>query len=155
MDWPLFLILLAACGGAAATGVLFRPGAWYDGLDKPAWTPPNWAFPVVWTLLYIAIAYAAMRAAPLDGTGYAMAFFALQLAFNALWTPVFFGLHRMKGGLVVIAVLWFAVLGTLTHFWSLDLVAGLLFVPYLVWVSMAAALNFRVWRLNRNRAVSG
>lgn len=151
MDWPLFLIFLAACAGAGTTGVLFKPGTWYETLDKPGWTPPNWAFPVVWTVLYIAIAYAATRAAPLDENGYAMGFFALQIVFNALWSPVFFGLHRMKGGLVVIAVLWFAVLGTLAHFWSLDLAAGLIFVPYLIWVSIAAALNFRVWRLNRDR----
>lgn len=153
MDWMLFFIFLASCGGAAATGAMFQPGAWYKALEKPSWTPPNWAFPVVWTILYVAIAYAATRVAPLDDTAFAMAFFAVQISFNTLWTPVFFGLHRMKAGLVVIAILWVAVLGTLTHFWSHDLIAGLLIMPYLAWVSVAAALNFQVWRLNRNRPV--
>jgi tryptophan-rich sensory protein len=77
-----------------------------------------------------------------------MAFFALQIALNTLWTPVFFGLKRMGAGMVVLVALWIAVAGTLGAFWSLDRVAGLLFVPYLVWVTVAGALNFAVWRLN-------
>jgi len=150
----LFLIFLVACAGAATTGAIFEPGSWYDELEKPGFTPPNWAFPVVWTTLYICIAVAAARAAPLDDSGYAMAFFAVQVAFNTLWTPVFFGRRNMKGGLMVIAVLWLAVAGTLWQFWQLDWIAGALFVPYLVWVSIAAALNFSVWRLNRNRPIA-
>ncbi len=154
MDWTLFLLFLVACGGAATTGAMFQPGTWYESLRKPAWTPPNWVFPTVWTILYICVAVAAARAAPLDGTGIAMAFFAVQIAFNTLWTPIFFGLHNMKGGLLVIGILWLAVLGTLVAFWRLDLVAGLLFVPYLAWVSTAFALNLSVWRLNRERPIA-
>ncbi len=155
MDWTLFLLFLIACGGAGTTGAMFQPGSWYESLRKPAWTPPNWVFPTVWTILYICIATAAARAAPLDRTGLAMAFFAVQIAFNTLWTPIFFGLHNMKAGLVVIGILWLAVLGTLVAFWRLDLLAGLLFVPYLVWVSTAFALNLSVWRLNRARPIAG
>ena len=154
MDWTLFIIFLLACAGAATTGAMFKPGTWYDGLEKPAWTPPNWAFPVVWTTLYVFIAWAAARAAPLDDTGRAMAFFAVQIAFNTLWTPIFFGLHNMKAGLLIIGILWLAVAATLWQFLMLDLLAGLLFVPYLVWVSTAFALNFSVWRLNRRRPVA-
>ncbi len=154
MDWSLVLLFLLACAGAATTGAMFQPGTWYEELRKPGWTPPDWAFPVVWTLLYICIAVAAARAAPRDDSGWAMAFFAVQIAFNTLWTPVFFGLHNMRGGLVVIAVLWVAVLGTMWQFLQLDLIAGLLFVPYLLWVSVAFALNLAVWLMNRNRPIA-
>lgn len=149
MDWTIFLVFLAACLGAAATGALFPPGDWYDRLDKPSWTPPKWLFPVAWTALYIAMAWAAARVAVLPGNGLALALWACQIAFNGLWTPVFFGLRRMGGGLVVIAALWLAVAATTLAFWRLDLVAGLLFAPYLIWVSYASALNFDVWRRNR------
>lgn len=154
MDWTLFLLFLLACAGAAATGVLFQPGKWYDALEKPAFTPPNWMFPVVWTTLYILIALAAARVAPEDGSGLAMAFFAVQLAFNAIWTPIFFGLHKMKTGLVIIGILWLAVAGTLWQFWQIDVIAGLIFIPYLAWVSVAFALNASVWRLNPDRATA-
>lgn len=148
MDWTLFAIFLAACFAAGATGALFEPGKWYEDLTKPSWTPPNWLFPVAWTTLYLCIAAAAARAAPIEGSQYAMAFFALQIALNTLWTPVFFGLRRMGAGMVVLVGLWIAVAATLVLFWSLDRIAGLLFVPYLVWVTVAGALNFSVWRLN-------
>ncbi len=154
MDWSLVLIFLLACCGAAATGAMFQPGSWYESLSKPSWTPPNWAFPVVWTALYVGIAVAAARAAPLDASGHAMAAFAVQIAFNTLWTPVFFGLHRMKAGLVVIGILWIAVLATLWQFLQLDLIAGLLFVPYLLWVTIAFALNAAVWQMNRGRSIA-
>ena len=148
MDWSLFFIFLAGCGAAAATGAMFDPGEWYDNLEKPSWNPPKWVFPVTWTVLYIAIAAAAARVAPLEGNAYAMAFFALQLALNTLWTPVFFGLHRMGAGMIVIVCLWAAVACTMFAFFALDFVAGLLFVPYLIWVTIASCLNWSVRRLN-------
>jgi len=148
MDWTLFAIFLAACFAAGSTGALFEPGKWYESLSKPSWTPPNWLFPVAWATLYLCIAAAAARVAPLEGSQYAMAFFALQIALNTLWTPVFFGLKRMGAGMVVLVALWIAVATTLGIFWSLDWIAGLLFVPYLVWVTVAGALNYTVWRMN-------
>ncbi len=123
-------------------------GAWYTALRKPAWTPPNWLFPIAWTLLYLFIAVAAARVALLPGNAFGMAFWALQIALNTLWTPVFFGKHRIGGGLVVIVCLWLAVLATTLAFFALDSMAGWLFVPYLVWVSYASALNFALWRMN-------
>ncbi|MEM8754796.1 MAG: TspO/MBR family protein [Pseudomonadota bacterium] len=148
MDWMLFALFFFACFGAAATGALFPPGDWYERLDKPTWTPPNWLFPLAWTALYIAIAYAAALVAPLEGAAYAMGFWAAQIAFNGLWTPVFFGLRRLGGAMLVLACLWLAVAGTTVAFWRLDQTAGLLFVPYLVWTSYAGALNFSIWRRN-------
>ena len=144
----LFLVFLSACGAAAATGMLFPTGRWYRGLRKPDGVPPNWAFPVVWTIIYFLIAFAGARVARLDGSEFAMAFWSAQIALNALWTPVFFGARRMRAALVIIAALWLAVLGaTVSHF-SLDFWAGLAFLPYLFWVSIAAALNFSILRLN-------
>ncbi|MEM0948478.1 MAG: TspO/MBR family protein [Pseudomonadota bacterium] len=148
MDYSLFLIFLASCIAAGSSGAAFPPGSWYEGLEKPTWTPPNWLFPVAWTTLYLCISAAAARVAGGDASGHAMAFFALQIALNTLWTPVFFGLRRLGAGLIVLICLWLAVAATLIAFWRIDLLAGLLFVPYLIWVSVAGALNWSVWRLN-------
>lgn len=148
MDWLLFPIFLAACGAAATTGSMFMPGQWYRDLNKPPWTPPDWMFPVVWTLLYLSAAYAATRVAPLEGSQYGMAFWAMQIAFNTLWTPIFFGLKRIKAALVVMVGLWTGVAGTTIAFFQLDWIAGALFVPYLVWVTVAGALNASVWMRN-------
>lgn len=148
MSIILFLVFLAACGAAAATGAMFPTGDWYKQLNKPAWTPPNWAFPVAWFSIYFLISIAGARVAVLEGNAYAMAFWGLQIALNTLWTPVFFGLRRLKGALPVMAALWIAVFGaTVTHL-ALDFWAGLAFVPYLAWVSVAAALNVQIARLN-------
>ncbi|HMO07127.1 MAG TPA: tryptophan-rich sensory protein [Paracoccaceae bacterium] len=152
MDWGLFLTFLAACGAAAATGAMFEPGEWYRRLNKPAWTPPGWVFPVVWTVLYIAMALAAARVAVLPGSGQALAFWSAQIAFNTLWTPVFFGLRRMGAAMVVIAGLWAFVALATASFWALDPVAGALMAPYLLWVTIAGALNWTVWRMNPDAA---
>lgn len=148
MDWRLFLIFLAATGAAATTGALFSPGAWYQGLAKPSWTPPGWVFPVAWTALYILMALAAARVAPLPAAGYALAFWALQISLNTLWTPVFFGAYRIGMGMVIIALLWVTVAAMLVVFWRLDRIAAVMIVPYLGWLSIAASLNFWIWRNN-------
>lgn len=148
MDWLIFGIFLFACAGAGVTGRLFPPGDWYDSLRKPSWTPPNWLFPVIWTTLYLLMAAAGARVAVRPDNGVAMALWALQIAFNGLWTPVFFGLKKMLGGLLVLIVLWISVAATLVALWQVDWIAGLLFVPYLLWVSIAGALNLAVLRMN-------
>jgi benzodiazapine receptor len=148
MDFLLFAIFLAATFGAGATGAMFPTGQWYRSLAKPDWTPPNWVFPVVWTSIYVLISIAGARVAGEPGSAFAMAFWAAQIAFNTLWTPIFFGLRRLWAALPVMAALWVAVLGaTITH-WQVDWVAGLAFLPYLVWVTIAAFLNLSVARLN-------
>jgi translocator protein len=149
MDYTLFFTYLVACGAAAATGAMFQPGDWYRSLNKPSWTPPDWLFPVAWTTLYLCMSLSAMRVAQLPGTGLALALWSVQIAFNTLWTPVFFGLRRLGAGLVILASLWCAVAATMLAFWGHDWVAGLLFAPYLLWVTVAGALNYSVWSLNR------
>ena len=80
MDIFIFAILMVACGAAGATGAVFQPGPWYQSLAKPAWTPPNWVFPVAWTTIYLCISFAGARVAGMDGSGAAMAFWAMQAA---------------------------------------------------------------------------
>lgn len=154
MDWVLFAVFLLACGAAWSTGALFPPGDWYRSLDKPRWTPPNWMFPLVWTLLYASIAFAAARVAPLPDAQLALGLWAAQIAFNTLWTPVFFGLRRMRAALVVMALLWCSVAATLMAMWPLDRLAAALFAPYLVWVSVAGMLNLSLVRRNPQAAAA-
>lgn len=146
----LFLVFLLACGCAAMTGYLFPTGPWYKGLRKPAWTPPNWAFPLAWTILYVLIAFAGARVAAIGGPGatWALAFWALQIAANALWTPAVFGAHRLCVGMGIMAVLWLAILGCLVASWRVSPLAGVALLPYLAWVSVAATLNAELIRLN-------
>lgn len=146
----LFLVFLLAAGCAAATGAVFPTGPWYAGLRKPTWTPPDWAFPVAWAVLYLLMAVAAARVAAIGtpAAATALAFWALQIAANALWTPVVFGAHRLRLGLVVIAVLLVAVLGATIAHWRVSPLAGLALLPYLAWVGYALALNWRLIRLN-------
>jgi tryptophan-rich sensory protein len=148
MDIFLFAIFLAACVGAGATGAVFPPGEWYKTLNKPSWTPPDWVFPVTWTTIYLLISFAGARVGGLEGSAYALAFWAMQGAFATLWSPVFFGLRRLKGALLIMVPLWISVFGATVCMFQLDFWAGLAFVPYLTWITVAAALNASVARLN-------
>ena len=148
MDIWLFFLFLLATFGAGATGALFPTGEWYKRLNKPTWVPPDWVFPIAWTSIYLLISFAGARVAGQDGSGYAMAFWGLQIAFNTLWTPVFFGLRGLRESLPVMAMLWLSVLGALVTHWQVDLYAGLAFIPYMIWVTIASALNLSMVRLN-------
>ncbi len=154
MDYGLFFTYLGACGAAAATGALFSPGDWYKTLNKPGWTPPDWVFPVAWTALYLCMSLAAMKVALSDhpGRAQALGFWTIQVTLNALWSPVFFGLRRMRAALIVVALLWVAVAVTLVAFARIDTIAGILFLPYIVWVTIATALNASVLRRNPDMA---
>lgn len=148
MFWLLFSLFLVACVGAGLTGGLFPPGPWYRKLQKPWFTPPDWVFPVTWSVLYVCIAVAGARIAMAENNAVAMAFWTLQIAFNGLWTPVFFGIRNIRLGMAVVLVLWGVVLGGIIVMWPVDQIAALLFVPYLIWVTIAASLNAGVWWLN-------
>ncbi len=154
MSILLFLTFLATAFAAASTGSFFPTGEWYKSLRKPVWVPPNWAFPIVWTTLYILMSWAAMRVGVSGADGaviaQALALWALQIALNAIWTPVFFGLKRMRTALVIMAGLWAAVLAAALTFYAIVPVAGLMLAPYVLWVTIAFALNGAVLRLNPN-----
>ncbi|POD68838.1 sensory protein TspO [Pseudomonas syringae group genomosp. 3] len=144
-----FFIFLLACSAAAATGIVFKPGVWYESLQKPAFTPPNWAFPVAWTTIYLLLAWAGYRLTLLPGSQTVLALWAAQIALNTLWTPVFFGANRIAAAMVILALLWIVVATMIVMALQLDIITGLILFPYLVWLSVAAALNFSILRHNR------
>ncbi len=144
-----FYIYLLACCAAAATGIIFKPGTWYESLRKPGFTPPNWAFPVAWTTIYLLIAWAGYRLSTLPGSETVLALWAAQIALNTLWTPVFFGAHRIAIALAILGLLWIVVAAMIVMAMQLDIVTGLILFPYLVWLSVAAALNFSIFRHNK------
>jgi translocator protein len=143
---------LVLCFAAAAIGSLFPIGPWYESLVKPAWNPPNWLFGPVWTLLYILMAVAAWlvwRSHGFKGATLPLTMFAVQLALNTGWSWLFFGLHQPGVAFAEIILLWAAILATIVLFWRVKRLAGVLLLPYLLWVSFAAVLNYTVWQLNR------
>jgi tryptophan-rich sensory protein len=125
---------------------------WYPALAKPAWTPPSWVFGPVWTLLYILMAVAAWlvwRKAGFAGARLALVLYFVQLALNGAWSGFFFAIRNPAAGLADILLLWGAIGAAMFTFAKISVTAAWLLVPYLAWVSYAAALNFAIWQLNR------
>jgi tryptophan-rich sensory protein len=152
--------LLVACAASLGAGLIGSlamvgggPRSWYAALAKPSFTPPNWVFGPVWTVLYLLMGIAAFliwrKGLASAGVKTALAWFLVQLGLNALWTPVFFGLHRIGLALAVIVLLGAAIVATMYRFFRISRPAGLLLVPYLLWVSFATVLNASLWYLNR------
>lgn len=142
-------IVLTFCAPLLSIGSM--PDAWYAALNKPSWNPPPWIFGPAWTLLYTLMAVAAWTVWKRGGFAaqrVPLSLYLVQLALNAAWTPIFFGMHRMDIAFAVIVALWIAIALTLRRFWRVQTLAGALFVPYLAWVSFASLLNFTLWRLN-------
>jgi tryptophan-rich sensory protein len=150
----LALFLLAAAL-AAFTASRFQPGAWYEALQKPAWTPPDWLFAPVWTVLYIAIAVAGWLVWRHGGAqpSVPLLFWVAQLILNFVWSWLFFGLHRPDLALLDIVLLGVAIAGFVISALPVSRLAAALFVPYAVWVAYAAALNFSIWQANQPRVV--
>ena len=146
------LFWLAVSYVPALTGIFFQPDEWFRRLVKPEWNPPAWLFGPVWTTLYFLIGVAVYRVARRSdhpALPAALTWFFVQLALNALWSPLFFGLHRPDLALVCIVTLWVAILGTMRAFARITPASAALLVPYLLWVSFATALNAAIWHLNR------
>lgn len=155
--WPPFraasIAFIAVATAAAIGSFATTPNipTWYEGLNKPAFNPPNWIFAPVWSALYLMMAYALYRILRLPASPArrsAIIAFAGQLALNALWSVVFFALRSPALAFLVIVSLWTLIALTMTRFLALDRIAGWLLAPYLAWVSFAALLNAAVWRLN-------
>lgn len=144
----LSLFVLAVVGVGWLVGATNLPGPWYTALAKPAFVPPNWAFPVAWTVLYIMIAVAGWRTFRSEPKGFAMAIWLLQLALNFVWSPVMFTMHRIGSALTILACLFAVIVVYLALQVSRDRIAAALFVPYAIWVAFAGALNAEIWRLN-------
>jgi len=142
---------LAVSFGAGWIGSRFRPDAWYESLAKPAWNPPNAIFGPVWSVLYALMGVAAWlvwRRAGFKEASAALVLFVVQLALNALWSYLFFGLHRVDLAFFEILVLWALILIVGILLWREVWLSGALMLPYLVWVGFASVLNFALWRLN-------
>ncbi|MCX8015552.1 MAG: tryptophan-rich sensory protein [candidate division WOR-3 bacterium] len=149
------LCSIIICQLAGVLGSLFtRPNIpnWYLTLKKPSIAPPNWVFAPVWTTLFLLMAI-ALYLVWRQGWGNevvrkAMIIFFVQLVINVLWSAAFFGLRQPLAGFLVIIVLWFFIILTIVYFYNLSKTAGLLLVPYLLWVSFATVLNFMIFKLN-------
>ena len=146
----LWLAIVAAVGLAGSWVTLPKIPTWYAALGKPWFTPPNAVFGPIWTTLYVVMAFAAWRVSGSGkpGRARAIALFAVQLAFNAIWSPVFFGLEAPRAGLAVIVALLMSLAVTVVMFLRIDRLAGLLLIPYLCWVAYATALNTAIVFLN-------
>lgn len=139
---------------AGVLGSAFTMGAvktWYLAINKPAWNPPSWLFGPVWTTLFILMGialYLVWSAKKSDKVRVAIKMFAAQLILNILWSIFFFGMGNFWLAFGEILVLWVFILLTVIKFWKVDKVAGILLVPYILWVSFAAYLNLIVAGLN-------
>ena len=148
------VVVVVVTFAAAGIGSVFTSGSvseWYPSIEKPSWTPPGWIFGPVWTALYTLMAVAAWviwRKEGWAGARAALVLYAVQLALNAAWSPLFFGLRMPGVAFAELVVLWMAVIATAVAFWKKSPLAGALLVPYVLWTTFAAALNLAIWRLN-------
>lgn len=145
--WLAVTFVAAAIGAAASVNA----ASFYRELAQPSWAPPSSWFGPVWTVLYAAMGIAAWlvwRRAGFRRAPAALTLFLVQLGLNVLWSWLFFGWHRGALAFADILVLWVLILATVIAFWRVRPLAGALLVPYLLWVTFAAALNYSVWQLN-------
>ena len=152
--WAMLAVFIAVSEAAGMVGSWLggaTRGQWYDSLAKPPFNPPSWVFAPVWITLYALMGIAAWLAwlSPAPARKPALAFFAVQLVFNAAWTWIFFGLHQPGWALVEIVVLWLLIVVTLVLLARCGTLPALLWVPYVLWVSFALVLNASIWHLNR------
>jgi benzodiazapine receptor len=145
--WVLLSFAAAAAGGVASANA----GDFYERLVRPAWAPPPYLFGPVWSVLYFLMGLAAglvWRAGGFEGARLALTLFVVQLGFNALWTWLFFAWRLGMWAFIEIVVLWLLILATMMAFGRIRTLSAWLLLPYLAWVSYAAALTYAVWRLN-------
>jgi translocator protein len=147
---------IVLCEGVGAIGgMVTRPSlaGWYAGLEKPPFNPPNWLFAPVWTAIFAAMGVALylLLQAPISASARntALLVFFAQLGLNLLWSVLFFGLRSPGLAMIEILALWGAVFACMWILFGISTTAGALFVPYVLWVSFAALLNFELWRRNR------
>ena len=151
--WLGLVLWIAVAFVPSAMSVFVQPGAWYAGLERPAWTPPSWVFGPVWTVLYLLMGIAAWRVWLTGGfedrrSRVALMVFLVHLLFNAAWTWLFFGRHMIEAAAVEIMILWIMIAVLTVLFWRRDRIAGGLLVPYVLWVAYATTLNIGFAVLN-------
>lgn len=147
------IVWLAISFAASAVGAVasLNAGEFYTQLSRPDWAPPPATFGPVWTVLYALMGIAAWQVWRIDGFGanrLALGLFLVQLSLNALWSWLFFAWRLGLWAFVDILLLLALIVATLIAFWHVRLLAGVLLIPYLLWVAFAAALNYSIWQLN-------
>jgi len=149
------IVSLIVCQLAGFVGSLFTTPSiptWYASLAKPSFTPPNWVFSPVWISLFVLMGISLFllweKTLHYPGVRTAMLWFAVQLGLNMLWSILFFGLKSPFLALIGIIVLWIAIFLTILKSFRVSKLAGMLLIPYLIWVSFAAGLNYFIWTLN-------
>lgn len=150
-DWEGLVGWIVFSLAASWTGLFFSPDSWYTSLNKPAWNPPAAVFGPVWTTLYILMGLAVWlvwREGGWKEQWKLLTLFLVQWVLNMAWTPLFFGLHQPGWALLELIVLWALVLITGIGFWRVRRLAGVLWIPYFLWLTFATALNFSIWRMN-------
>ena len=150
---PLIVSLAVSLGVGGLSAILTRSEmAVYEALNQPPLSPPGWVFGVVWTILFTLMGIAAYLAWQADAGNQrrrAIRFYAAQLAFNFVWTLIFFNARLFGLALIWLVILWVLILLTTVQFYRLRPAAGWLMLPYLLWVTFAGYLNAGVWLLNR------
>ncbi|MFH0863745.1 MAG: TspO/MBR family protein [Candidatus Gottesmanbacteria bacterium] len=156
INYPKLILSIFICLLAGFLGSYFTAPAistWYVYLQKPFFSPPNWIFAPVWTTLYILMGISAglvwQKGLDNKKVKLALSIFGVQLVLNILWSFMFFGLQIPFLGLVTIIFLWLAILITIKKFLKINRTAGLLLIPYILWVSFASILNLAIHLLNR------
>ncbi len=154
-DWLRLAAAILVCELVGIIGGIFTFSAiptWYAGLNKPSFSPPNWLFGPVWTILYalmgIAVFLVWKKGFEKKEVRFAIGVFSLQLALNFLWSFLFFGMKNPGLAFVEIILLWVVIGATIWEFKKIAPKAAWLLLPYWIWVSFAALLNFAVWQLN-------
>ncbi len=146
------IIIVFLAGAVGTVSTLPQITSWYAALTKPSWTPPNWAFGPIWSTLYILMGIALFlvwrEGLNRKNVRIAVLIFAAQLIINVLWSLIFFGTHNIFGGLILIIILIAAILVNIIVFYRISKPAGLILIPYLVWVCIAGYLNYSVYILN-------
>ena len=146
------ILICQAAGFLGSLATTPSIATWYKTVAKPSFNPPNAIFGPVWLSLYLMMSISLFLVwrqwGAAKGVRPALIIFFVQLALNTLWSVLFFGLHQPGWAFLEIVVLWLFILLTMIVFWRLSRAAGLLLLPYLLWVSFASALNFAIWRLN-------
>ena len=141
-----------AVGGLGALVTNPAVSGWYQELDKPGFTPPSWVFGPVWTLLYLLMGISLYlvwkQGTDKEGVPTAMVLFGVHLALNFLWSAIFFGMKSPGAAFAEIILLWSMILLIIWKFSKIHKWSAYLLIPYILWVTYAAALNYSIWNLN-------
>lgn len=157
-SWPKLLIALILSQSAGIIGSFFTISViptWYELLNKPSFSPPNWIFGPVWTILYTLIGISLYRILIKHEkeTFWSVKLFLFHLFLNAIWSPVFFGLKNLGLAFLIIILMDMSLVIMIKSFYKIDKIASILLIPYLLWISFASLLNYSIWRLNPNNTV--